>query len=67
MALQQQAELATLVAASPLVAVTGVIEPATEDWPRMDVQWQLLESLRGVVRYGRRGLLLSRVIAPLQP
>ena len=65
-ALRQQAQLAALVAAAPLVVATGVIEPEMADWPGADAQWRLLESLRGVVRYSRRGLLLSRVVAPVQ-
>jgi excisionase family DNA binding protein len=63
-ALRQQAALAELVAASPLVVMTGVVEPAVEEWPRAELQWRLLGSLRGVVRFARAGLLLSRVVAP---
>jgi hypothetical protein len=64
LALRQQEQLADLVAAAPLVVATGVVEPEMADWPGADAQWRLLESLRGVVRYNRRGLLLSRVEAP---
>jgi excisionase family DNA binding protein len=66
LALRQQEQLANLVASSPLVVATGVVEPEIEEWPGADAQWRLLESLRGVIRYGRRGLLLSRVVAPAQ-
>ena len=65
-ALRQQEQLADLVAAAPLVVATGVVEPEMADWPGADAQWRLLESLRGVIRYSRRGLLLSRVVAPVQ-
>jgi excisionase family DNA binding protein len=65
-ALRQQEQLADLVAAAPLVVATGVVEPEMADWPGADAQWRLLEALRGVVRYSRRGLLLSRVVAPPQ-
>jgi excisionase family DNA binding protein len=63
-ALQQQAALAELVAVYPLVVTTGVIEPAAETWPPAQQQWQLLETLRGVVRFARAGLMLSRVVSP---
>ena len=65
-ALRQQEQLADLVAAAPLVVATGVVEPEMADWPGADAQWRLLEALRGVIRYNRRGLLLSRVVAPPQ-
>ena len=63
-ALRQQAELAELVAASPLAVMTGVVEPAPAAWPPAEVQWRLLASLRGVVRFAPAGLVLSRVVAP---
>jgi len=61
---RQQAALATLVAAHPLVVVTGVGEPAVVDGSAAQDRWQLLESLRGVVRLGRAGLVLNRVLPP---
>jgi excisionase family DNA binding protein len=61
---RQQAELAELVAAHPLVVTTGVVEPAAETWPSAEQQWQLLGTLRGVVRSARAGLMLSRVVPP---
>ncbi len=61
-ALQQQAELAELVATSPLVVATGVIEPAVTEWPPAETQWQLLGSLRGVIRLTHARLMLSRVV-----
>ena len=64
MALRQQAELAALVAGHPLVVATGVVEPARETWPTAQQQWQLLGSLRGVIRFARTGLMLSRVVPP---
>jgi excisionase family DNA binding protein len=63
-ALRQQAELAELVTVSPLVVATGVVEPAAETWPPPEQQWQLLGSLRGVIRFARAGLMLSRVMSP---
>ena len=63
-ALQQQTELAELVARYPLVVATGVVEPAAETWPPPEQQWRLLGSLRGVIRYARAGLMLSRVASP---
>jgi excisionase family DNA binding protein len=63
-ALRQQAELAELVATYPLVVATGVVEPAAETWPPSEQQWQLLGSLRGVIRFARAGLMLSRVLPP---
>jgi len=62
--LRQQAELAGLVAARPLVAMAGAVEPAVDAWPAAEAQWRLLGSLRGVVRFGRAGLVLSRVLPP---
>jgi excisionase family DNA binding protein len=64
-ALRQQAELAELVATHPLVVTTGVVEPALETWPPPAQQWQLLGSLRGVIRFARAGLMLSRVVPSL--
>jgi hypothetical protein len=61
-ALRQQADLAKLVATHPLVVATGVVEPAAETWPPPQQQWQLLGSLRGVIRFARAGLMLSRVM-----
>ena len=63
-ALRQQAALADLVAAHPVVAKAGAVEPAAETWPPVEAQWQLLRSVRGVVRFGRAGLVLSRVVPP---
>jgi len=63
-ALAQQAALAELVASHPLVIATGVVEPAAETWPPPEQQWQLLGSLRGVIRFARAGLMLSRVLPP---
>jgi excisionase family DNA binding protein len=63
-ALEQQAALAGLVATHPLVVLTGVAEPAVDTWPTAADQWRLLGSLRGVVRLGRVGLVLSRVLPP---
>jgi excisionase family DNA binding protein len=63
-ALRQQAELAELVATHQLVVMTGVVEPAAEMWPPPPQQWQLLGSLRGVIRFARGGLMLSRVMPP---
>jgi hypothetical protein len=63
-ALHQQAALAQLVATHPLVVATGVVEPAAATWPPSQQQWQLLGSLRGVIRFARAGLMLSRVIPP---
>ncbi len=63
-ALRQQAELAELVAVHPVVATTGVVEPAAETWPPAEQQWRLLRSVRGVVRFARAGLALSRVVQP---
>ena len=63
-ALRQQAELAELVAAHPLVVKTGVVEPGAGGWPPAEAQWRLLGSLRGVVRFGPAGLVLSRVVPP---
>jgi hypothetical protein len=64
--LQQHAELAALVAAHPLAVMNGMIEPAVQEWPAAELQWQLLGSLRGVIRYARTGLLLSRVVWSLE-
>jgi excisionase family DNA binding protein len=64
MALEQQAALSELVATHPLVMATGVVEPAAETWPPAEQQWQLLGSLRGVIRFARAGLMLSRVVPP---
>ncbi len=61
---RQQAALATLVAAHALVVVMGAVEPAVVDGSAVQDQWQLLEPLRGVVRLGRTGLVLSRVLPP---
>jgi excisionase family DNA binding protein len=66
-ALRQQAELAELVATFPLAVMTGVVEPAVQDWPGAELQWRLLGSLRGVIRYSPTGLLLSRVVSPVEP
>jgi excisionase family DNA binding protein len=63
-ALRQQAALAELVATHSLVVMTGVVEPAAETWPPPAQQWQLLGSLRGVIRFSRVGLMLSRVVPP---
>jgi excisionase family DNA binding protein len=63
-ALEQQAAFAELVAAHPLVVVTGVVEPAAATWPPPAQQWQLLGSLRGVIRFAHAGLMLSRVVPP---
>jgi hypothetical protein len=63
-ALRQQAELAALVRTHPLVVATGVVEPAAETWPPPEQQWQLLGSLRGVIRFAHAGLMLSRVVPP---
>ena len=63
-ALQQQAALATLVADHPLVIMTGVVEPTVDTWPAVETQWRLLGSLRGVIRFARAGLVLSRVLPP---
>jgi excisionase family DNA binding protein len=63
-ALRQQADLAGLVATYPLVVMTAVVEPAEEMWPPPAQQWQLLGSLRGVIRFSQTGLLLSRVMPP---
>jgi excisionase family DNA binding protein len=63
-ALRQQAEVAQLVATHPLVVATGVVEPAAETWPSPQQQWELLGSLRGVIRLARAGLMLSRVVPP---
>jgi excisionase family DNA binding protein len=63
-ALRQQAGLAELIATYPLVVMTGVVEPADELWPPPHQQWQLLGSLRGVIRFSRVGLMLSRVVPP---
>jgi hypothetical protein len=65
-ALRQQAELAELVATFPLAVMTGVVEPAVQDWPGAELQWRLLGSLQGVIRYAQSGLLLSRVVAPIK-
>jgi excisionase family DNA binding protein len=62
-ALRQQAELAELVATHLLAVMTGVVEPAAEMWPPPQ-QWQLLGSLRGVIRFSQTGLMLSRVVPP---
>jgi excisionase family DNA binding protein len=64
--LRQQARLATLIATHPrLVVATGVVEPEPAAWPSLKHQWQLLSSLRGMIRLAGAGLLLSRVVAPL--
>jgi excisionase family DNA binding protein len=63
-ALRQQAALAQLVKAYPLVVTTMVIEPEAGTWPSAQQQWQLLGTLRGVVRFARAGLMLSRVVPP---
>ena len=61
--LRQQETLAKLVATHPhLVVVTGVVEPEPDVWPSLAEQWQLLGSLRGLIRFARTGLLLSRVV-----
>jgi excisionase family DNA binding protein len=65
-ALRHQAELATLVASYPLVVTTGVIEPAVQGWPAAELDWRLLGSVRGVIRYAPASLLLSRVVAPIK-
>ena len=63
-ALRQQAELATLVAAHPLVVMTGVVAPGVDAWPTAHDQWRLVGALRGVVRYSQARLILDRVVAP---
>lgn len=63
-ALRLQVALAPLVAARPLVVVTGVVESTVNTWPTAEEQWRLLGSLRGVIRFGRVGLVLSRVVPP---
>jgi excisionase family DNA binding protein len=63
-ALRQQAELTALVTAHPLVVMTAVVEPAVPEWPSAELQWRLLGTLRGVVRYAQSGLVLSRVMPP---
>ena len=63
--LQQQQALAELITTHPgLVVTTGVVEPEPDAWPRLDEQWHLLSSLRGLIRFARAGLLLSRVVTP---
>jgi excisionase family DNA binding protein len=54
-ALRQQAELAELVAASPLAVMTGVVEPAVAAWPPAEQQWRLPGALRGRSASGGRG------------
>jgi hypothetical protein len=62
--LRQQETLAALIATHPqLVVMTGVIEPEPEALPSLQEQWQLLGSLRGMIRFSRAGVLLSRVMA----
>jgi hypothetical protein len=64
--LRQQTMVAELVAAHPrLVVSTGVVEPEPDAWPPLADQWQLLSSLRGLIRFARAGLLLSRVAKPV--
>jgi excisionase family DNA binding protein len=63
-ALRQQAELTELMATHPLAVMTGVVEPTAEMWPPPAQQWQLLGSLRGVIRFSQTGLMLSRVVPP---
>jgi excisionase family DNA binding protein len=62
--LRQQAELAALVASHPLVVLNGVVAPAVSPWPIMTDQGPWVEGLRGAVRYGRTGLVLSRLVSP---
>jgi excisionase family DNA binding protein len=62
--LAQQALLAQLIAREPrLVVSTVVVEPEPEAWPPLAEQWQLLGSLRGLIRFSRTGLLLSRMVS----
>jgi excisionase family DNA binding protein len=63
-ALRQQSALAALVATYPLVVMTGAVESAVDVWPPVDMHWELLGSLRGLIRFGRAGLVLSRVAPP---
>ena len=59
----QQERLAALIATHPrLVVATGVVEPEPDAWPPLAAQWQLLGSLRGLIRVARSGLLVSRVM-----
>lgn len=61
--LAQQARLAHLIETYPrLVVSTVVVEPEPEAWPPLAEQWQLLGSLRGLIRFARSGLLLSRIV-----
>jgi excisionase family DNA binding protein len=61
--LHQQETLAALISNHPrLVVCTGVVEPEPDAWPPIHEQWQLLDFLRGLIRYARTGLLLSRVV-----
>jgi excisionase family DNA binding protein len=61
--LRQQESLAALISNHPrLVVSTGVVEPEPDAWPPIQEQWQLLGSLRGLIRYAHTGLLLSRVV-----
>jgi hypothetical protein len=61
--LQQQVMLANLIKTHPrLVVSTGVVEPEPVAWPPLAEQWQLLGSLRGLIRLARASLLLSRVV-----
>jgi hypothetical protein len=60
---EQQELLAALIATHPrLVVATGVVEPEPDAWPPIAEQWQLLRSLRGLIRVAHSGLLLSRVM-----
>jgi hypothetical protein len=64
--LRQQEALATLIATHPrLVVSTGVVELEPDAWPPLSQQWHLLRTLRGVIRFARSGLLLSRVVTPV--
>ena len=61
--LRQQVMLADLIKTHPrLVVSTGVVEPEPAAWPPLAEQWQLLGSLRGLIRFARASLLLSRVV-----
>jgi len=59
---QQETLAALMVTHARLVVSTGVVEPEPDAWPPLTEQWQLLGSLRGLIRYARTGLLLSRVV-----
>jgi excisionase family DNA binding protein len=61
-ALEHLQALQHLTAAHPLVVAVGVVEPEPTHWPPLEQQWQVMTAIRGMIRLGQAGLVLSRVV-----